>query len=58
MVKFVVDIDLIKLAVGGEMHADAELVLLEEGSSQESLWGANIYPEKKVNFMKGSVAGE
>jgi hypothetical protein len=26
------------------MHADAEAVLLEEGSAQEDLWGANYYP--------------
>ena len=49
MIKFVADIDLMKIAIGGEMHADAELVLLEDGSSQESLWGANIYPEKDKN---------
>jgi hypothetical protein len=28
------------------MHADEELVLLEEGSLQENLWGINIYPYK------------
>ena len=44
MVKYVVDIDRGLAAVGGEMHADAEQVLLEAGSSQASLWGANYYP--------------
>ena len=29
-------------AVGGELHADA--LLLEQGSRQEDLWGANYYP--------------
>ena len=32
------------IAVGGEMHADAEQVLLEDGSRQDDLWGANYYP--------------
>ncbi len=31
-------------AVGGELHADAEQVLLTRGSSQADLWGANYYP--------------
>ena len=44
MVKYVVDVDRGVAAVGGEMHADAEQVLLESGSSQAALWGANYYP--------------
>jgi hypothetical protein len=31
--------------VGGELHADAEQLLLEDGSRQEDLWGANYYPD-------------
>ena len=34
MVKFVVDVQKMKIAVGGEMYADAEDVLLRTGSSQ------------------------
>lgn len=45
MVKIVVDIKRELVAVGGELHADAESLLLEHGSKQEDLWGANIYPE-------------
>jgi hypothetical protein len=30
--------------VGGELHADAEALLLSQGSHQEDLWGANYYP--------------
>ena len=26
------------------MHADAEALLLDDGSRQEHLWGANYYP--------------
>jgi hypothetical protein len=44
MVKYVVDVDRGVAAVGGEMHADAEQVLLDSGSRQDSLWGANYYP--------------
>jgi hypothetical protein len=44
MVKFVVDVDSGRLAVGGEMHADAEQALLDSGARQANLWGANYYP--------------
>ena len=44
MIKYVVDVERGILAVGGEMHADAEEVLLESGSRQADLWGANYYP--------------
>jgi len=53
MVKFVVDIDQGVIALGGEMHADAEQVLLEHGSKQEHLWGGNIYPnneQEKIEY--------
>ncbi len=44
MVKYVVDVQRGVAAVGGELHADAEQVLLESGSRQEDLWGANDSP--------------
>ena len=44
MVKFVVDVERGVIAVGGELHADAEAILLEAGSRQADLWGANYYP--------------
>jgi len=43
-VKYVVDIERKVAAVGGELHADAEEVLLADGSRQSDLWGANYYP--------------
>lgn len=46
MVKYVVDLDRRVAAVGGELHADAEQLLLEAGSRQADLWGANYYPGK------------
>jgi|SRR3989338_6622048 len=45
MVKVVVDVERSLMAAGGEMHADCEQVLLDNGSSQGNLWGANIYPD-------------
>jgi hypothetical protein len=44
MVKYVVDVRLGLVAVGGELHADAEQVLLATGSRQADLWGANYLP--------------
>jgi hypothetical protein len=44
MVKFVADVGRGLIAIGGELHADAELVLLNDGSRQVDLWGANYYP--------------
>ena len=44
MVKYVVDVERGIAAVGGELHADAEALLLEDGSRQADLWGANYYP--------------
>lgn len=46
MVKAVVDVERGIMAVGGELHADEEAVLLEQGSQQRSLWGINLYPAK------------
>jgi hypothetical protein len=46
MIKAVVDIQLRNIALGGELHADAESKLLENGSLQENLWGINIYINK------------
>jgi hypothetical protein len=44
MVKLVVDVERRRIGVGGELHADAEHLLLQEGSRQEDLWGANYFP--------------
>ena len=51
MIKIVVDIRRRMLAGGGEMHADCEAVLLEAGSEQDDLWGANWFPaDQEVVF--------
>lgn len=46
LVKAVIDVELEIMAVGGELHADEEALLLERGSKQENLWGINIYHNK------------
>ncbi len=46
MVKAVVDCKRKVMAIGAQMHADEEQMLLEDGSMQEDLWGINIYPAK------------
>ena len=44
MVKYVVDVERGVIAIGGELHADAEQALLDRGSRPADLWGANYYP--------------
>ena len=46
-VKAVVDIEKEIIAIGGELHADEEALLLEGSSQQKNLWGINIYPDKQ-----------
>lgn len=45
LVKAVVDVEREIMAIDGELHADEEALLLENGSHQKNLWGINIYPE-------------
>lgn len=47
-IKLAVDIDREILAGGGAMHADCESVLLEDGSRQEFIWGADWDPKSRV----------
>lgn len=44
MVKAVIDIEKSVIALGGELHADEEALLMDHGSEQKDLWGINIYP--------------
>jgi hypothetical protein len=45
LVKAVVDVRRGIVAVDGELHADLEALLLEDGSQQLDLWGINLYPD-------------
>ena len=44
LIKAVVDVERGVMAIGGEMQADEEAVLLDDGSRQADLWGINLYP--------------
>ena len=46
MIKGVVDIEKEIIALGGEFHMDANIVLMENGSDQSDVWGFNIQLEK------------
>jgi hypothetical protein len=51
-IKLAVDVERGVLAGGGEYHADCEEVLLEDGSLQENIWGADWYPDTRtVGFV-------
>lgn len=45
MMKAVVDVEQGIMAIGGELHADEEAALLDQGSRQADLWGINLYPD-------------
>lgn len=50
-IKLAVDIQRGILAGGGAMHADCEAVLLQDGSKQENVWGADWNPfAQEVTF--------
>ena len=46
LVKAVVDVRTEIMAVGGELHADEETLLLDEGSNRADLWVINLYPHE------------
>ena len=54
LVKAVIDIEKGVMALDADLHADQEALLLENGSTQENLWGINIYPdlpkEQRIEF--------
>ena len=50
-IKLAVDIERAILAGRGELHADCEARLLESGSEQTNVWGADWIPEtEEVRF--------
>ncbi|KKS95965.1 MAG: hypothetical protein UV75_C0004G0038 [Candidatus Giovannonibacteria bacterium GW2011_GWA1_43_15] len=46
MVKGVVDIEREIIVMGGEYHMDANVILMENGSKQQDVWGFNWYFDK------------
>lgn len=52
LVKAVIDVEKEIMAIGGELHADEEVLLMEqENSKREYTWGINIYPKKLKEEM-------
>jgi len=50
-IKLAVDVRRRILAGGGPFHADCETVLLQDGSQQTDVWGADWYPDsREVQF--------
>ena len=50
-IKLAVDIEREILAGGGAVHADCEAILLEDGSQQVAIWGADWSPiSQQVTF--------
>lgn len=46
-IKAVVDLARGSMAVGGDLHADDGALLIEHGSSQQDLWGINLYLDEE-----------
>lgn len=50
-IKLAVDVRRQVIAGGGTLHADCEAALLEDGSQQVDIWGADWLPEsREVRF--------
>jgi hypothetical protein len=47
LIKLAVDVEREILAGGGEWHADCEEALLNDGSLQENVWGADWIPKRQ-----------
>ena len=45
-VKAVVDVQRGVMAISGELHADEEALLLQDGARRADLWGINLYPDR------------
>jgi len=46
-IKITIDLEGETAAVGGEYHADAEKILLEQGSKQKNIWGGGFNLETR-----------
>lgn len=46
LIKGVVDVERGIMALDGELHADEQALLIENGSKQQNVWGINLYPDK------------
>ena len=49
--KAVADIKRRKVALGCELHRDCADELLADGANAKDLWGFNIYPDGRIDFI-------
>jgi len=57
-VKLAVDIQRGILAGGGFLHADCEAVLIEDGSQQSDIWGADWIPStQQIRYEALTISG-
>jgi hypothetical protein len=54
-VKLAVDVELGILAGGGELHADCESILLDDGSEQDNVWGADWFPHNQETTYESMI---
>lgn len=54
-IKIIVDIVRYKVAIGGELHADAEKLMIEQGSKQKDIWGGGIDLATKKLFTNAMI---
>ncbi len=50
-----VDVERSILAGGGQLHADCEAILLEDGSRQTDIWGASWMPSTQKMIYESMV---
>src|SRR5574341_2081694 len=54
-IKLAVDIRREAVAAGGELHADCEQALLEDGSRQEDIWGTDWEPGTQTVYFEALI---
>lgn len=54
-IKLAVDVNLRILAGGGELHVDCETKLLEIGSKQKDIWGADWFPDSQETTFESLI---
>ncbi len=54
-IKLAVDVRREMIAAGGELHADCEQALLEDGSRQEDVWGADWEPGTRTVYFESLI---
>ncbi|MBI2057803.1 MAG: hypothetical protein HYT63_02360 [Candidatus Yanofskybacteria bacterium] len=52
LVKGVVDVELEIIAIDGEMHSDLAEELVTGGSQGINIWGFNVYPDAKEDWLE------